>query len=66
MEKNPINQYGGKRQGSGRKKGTNKRSKTFKIDNDLAEYLETQVGNQNAFVNMILRSYKENSEALIK
>lgn len=65
MEETTIN-HGGKRQGSGRKKGTNKRSKTFKIDNDLCKYIETQVGNQNAFVNMILRSYKESSEALIK
>ena len=66
MEETTITQYGGKRQGSGRKKGTNKRSKTFKIDDDLCEYLANKVGNQNAFVNMVIRSYKENSEALIK
>ena len=66
MEESPINQYGGKRQGAGRKKGTNKTAKTFKIDNDLCEYLTNKVGNQNAFVNMVIRSYKESSEALIK
>jgi len=66
MEENPINQYGGKRQGSGRKKGINKTAKTFKIDNDLCEYLTNKVGNQNAFINMLIRSYKESSEALIK
>jgi hypothetical protein len=66
MEKSPINQYGGKRQGAGRKKGTNKTSKTFRLDEDLCEYLENKVGNKNAFINMIIRSYKENSKALIK
>ena len=66
MEESLIKQYGGKRQGAGRKKGTNKTSKTFRLDEDLCEYLENKVGNQNAFVNMLIRSYKENSEALIK
>jgi hypothetical protein len=66
MEESTINQYGGKRQGSGRKKGKNKTTKTFRIDDDLCEYLESKVGNQNAFVNMVIRSYKESSEALIK
>jgi hypothetical protein len=66
MEESQINQYGGKRKGAGRKKGTNKTAKTFKIDNDLCEYLTNKVGNQNAYINMLIRSYKENSEALIK
>jgi len=66
MEESPINQYGGKRKGAGRKKGKTKTTKSFRIDNDLCEYLESKVGNQNAFVNMLIRSYKENSEALIK
>lgn len=66
MEESPINQYGGKRQGAGRKKGKTKSTKSFRIDDDLCEYLESKVGNQNAFVNMLIRSYKENSEALIK
>ncbi len=66
MEESTINQYGGKRKGSGRKKGKTKTTKTFRIDDDLCEYLESKVGNQNAFVNMVIRSYKESSEALIK
>jgi hypothetical protein len=66
MEESPINQYGGRRKNAGRKKGTNKTAKTFKIDNDLCEYLTNKVGNQNAFINMLIRSYKENSEEVIK
>jgi hypothetical protein len=66
MEESTINQYGGKRQGAGRKKGKTKTTKSFRIDDDLCEYLESKVGNQNAFVNMVIRSYKESSEALIK
>ena len=58
--------YGGKRQGAGRKKGKTKSSKSFRIDNDLCEYLDNKVGNQNGFINMLIRSYKETSEALIK
>jgi hypothetical protein len=66
MEEKEINQYGGKRQGAGRKKGKTKTTKSFRIDDDLCEYLESKVGNQNAFVNMVIRSYKESSESLIK
>lgn len=66
MEETTINQYGGKRKGSGRKKGKTKTAKTFKIDDDLCEYLTNKVGNKNAFVNMVIRSYKESSESLIK
>ena len=66
MDENTINKYGGKREGAGRKKGKTKSTKTFRIDDDLCEYLENKVGNQNAFVNMVIRSYKESSEALIK
>jgi len=66
MDENTINQYGGKREGAGRKKGKTKTTKSFRIDDDLCEYLESKVGNQNAFVNMVIRSYKESSEALIK
>jgi hypothetical protein len=60
------NNYGGKRQGSGRKKGRNKTTKTFRIDDDLCDYLDNKVGNKNGFINMLIRSYKESSEALIK
>jgi len=66
MEESPIKQYGGKRIGAGRKKGKTKSSKSFRIDNDLCEYLDNKVGNQNGFINMLIRSYKETSEALIK
>jgi hypothetical protein len=66
MEESAIKQYGGKRKNSGRKKGKTKTTKTFRIDDDLCEYLESKVGNQNAFINMLIRLYKENSEALIK
>ena len=66
MQENTINQYGGKRIGAGRKKGRNKTTKTFRIDDDLCEYLDNNVGNKNGFINMLIRSYKDSSEALIK
>jgi hypothetical protein len=66
MQEKEVNQYGGKREGAGRKKGKTKTTKTFRIDDDLCEYLENKVGNQNGFINMLIRSYKESSEALIK
>ncbi len=56
---------GGKRDGAGKPKGVSQKNKTFGIDLDLVEYLETKVGNQNAFVNMCIRSYKEQSELII-
>jgi hypothetical protein len=66
MKESSINNYGGKRQGAGRKKGKTKTTKTFRIDDDLCEYLDNKVGNINGFINMLIRSYKESSEALIK
>jgi hypothetical protein len=66
MEESKINPYGGKRKGAGRKKGKTKTVKTFRIDDDLCEYLDNKVSNQNAFINMLILSYKKNSEEVIK
>lgn len=56
---------GGKREGSGNPRRVTRKNKTFSIDLDLIEYLKTQVGNQNDFVNMTIRAYKEQSELII-
>lgn len=65
MEHIEKKQRGGPGLGQGRKKGRNQTPKSFRIDDDLCEYLENQVGNKNAFVNMLIRNYKEQSEKLI-
>lgn len=38
--------------------------KTFNIDDDLVEY-PNKTGNQDAFVNMIIRNYKQQAEKII-
>lgn len=65
MEEIIKKQRGGAGLGQGRKKGRKQTPKSFRIDDDLIEYLEKQVGNQNAFVNMAIRAYKEQSELII-
>lgn len=51
------NTHGGKREGSGRKQGANQTAKTYRIDNDLLEYLNTKK-NKNKFINDLIRSSK--------
>ena len=45
---------GGKREGSGRKPGASQTPKSFRIDNDLVEWL-AKVGNQNFYINTLIR-----------
>ena len=47
---------GGKREGSGRKPGASQTAKTYRIDNDLAEWMDGHVGNKNQYVNTLLRA----------
>ena len=51
-----MTQKGGKREGSGRKPGTSQTAKTYRIDNDLAEWMDGHVGNKNHYINTILRA----------
>ena len=56
---------GGKREGSGRKPGLSQISKTYRIDNDLAEWMGSHVGNKNFYINAIIRNDIENRKIAI-
>ncbi len=66
MTTEPKKKRGGYREGGGRPKGVSQTPKSFRIDDDLARYLEEKVGNQNAFINMLIRNYKEQSKGIIE
>lgn len=66
LKKDGTHKKSGGNHGGGRPKGLSQTPKTFRIDNDLVEYLETKVGNQNRLINMLIRGYKTNTEKIIE
>lgn len=66
MEEKPKYQGRGGYRGGGRPKGRTQKEKKFRIDDDLCEYLETKVGNQDAFINMLIQSYKDKANRLVE
>lgn len=65
LKKDGTPKKSGGNHGGGRPKGVSQTSKTFRIDNDLAEYLITKVNNQNSLVNLLIRNYKQQAEKII-
>lgn len=64
MEKKKYSGRGGNRGGGRPKTGPDRKTKSFHIDLDLCEYLQNEVDNQDAFVNIAIRSYKEGTKKI--
>lgn len=60
------NKSGGKREGAGRPKGEKTTPISFKIDNDLLDFVNSQPPNRNRFINDCIRDKKIKLEAGIK
>lgn len=52
---------GGQREGAGRPKGAKTTAISFRMDNDLVEYVNTKE-NKNRFINNCIREKKEREE----